>query len=94
MKHELTIGRLEATFKKAIDIGVKYVAVAIQFDDVDDVEIIINPIRNAEYKLEYYKQTYNDDLTHRYAKGVKILGVSCGHSFEDIEYDLIVRQCK
>lgn len=37
-------------------------------------EIIINPAENLEKKLEYYKNTYDEDLKHKYAEGVKIIG--------------------
>lgn len=39
-------------------------------------EIIINPPENLEKKLEYYQQTYGDDLEHKHAKGIKIIGYS------------------
>lgn len=91
MKH-LKMEHLENCFNKAIEIAKDdkwYVAVAVQFDDVNDVEIIINPIGNAEYKLKYYKSVYDEDLNHKHASGVKILGFTYGSGFEEIEKDLI-----
>lgn len=86
---ELTMSGLEKIFKRAIENNAEYVAVAVEFDEADDVEVIINTIENAEYKLKYYKESYNFDLTHKYAKGVKILAVAFGDSFEEIEVDLL-----
>lgn len=37
-------------------------------------EIIVNPPENLDKKLEYYKATYNENLEHKHAKGIKIIG--------------------
>ncbi|MDF2537419.1 MAG: hypothetical protein K0S76_440 [Herbinix sp.] len=36
-------------------------------------EIIINPPENLVKKLEYYKNTYDDELEHKHSKGIKII---------------------
>lgn len=89
MEKGLKMHGLEAYFAIAILNKVKYVAVAIEFDESDDVEIIVNPIENAEYKLKYYQESYDEDLNHKYAYGVKIVGVTFGDTFEEIENDLL-----
>lgn len=52
---------LEAEINKAIQEKSTF-AVSIQIPDCPKPEIIINPWDNLEYKLEYYKKAYNDDL--------------------------------
>lgn len=37
-------------------------------------ELITNPWENLPKKLEYYKATYDDNLEHKHAKGIKIVG--------------------
>ena len=37
-------------------------------------EIIVNPPENLDKKLEYYKTTYNENLEHKNAKGIRIIG--------------------
>ena len=37
-------------------------------------EMITNPVGNLEKKLEYYKKTYDENLEHKHAKDVKIIG--------------------
>jgi len=37
-------------------------------------EIIVNPPENLDKKLEYYKATYNENLEHKNAKGIRIIG--------------------
>jgi hypothetical protein len=48
--------------------------VIIEMDGFESPEIIINPPENLEKKLDYYKNTYNDNLDHNHAKGIKIIG--------------------
>lgn len=85
-----SMGDLEYYFRKAMATeGVRYIAVSIEFDETTDVEVIINPIENAEYKLKYYTQMYDENLRHKYANGVKIIRFTYGHTFETIELDLL-----
>jgi hypothetical protein len=64
----------------------KYVAIAIQMDNLPKHEIIINPIENIDGKLEYYKNTYDDNLKHKYAKdNVRIVAFTSGDWLDDIE---------
>lgn len=37
-------------------------------------EMITNPVENLALKLEYYKKTYDEQLEHKHAKGIKIIG--------------------
>ena len=80
---------LEHCFNKAVEDGVLYVAVVIQMDGFSNNEVIINPLDNAESKLEYYKNTYNDDLEHKFSNGIRIVGCTYGKDFKEIEDQLM-----
>lgn len=84
----LSINNLEICFTKAKEVGANYVAVLIEMK-LDKPEIIINSIENVDSKLEYYKDVYDENLNHKYADGIKIIGFTYGRSFTDIEFDLI-----
>lgn len=45
----------------------------IEMPGFESPELIINPVENLEKKLEYYKNTYGEDLEHKHAKGIKII---------------------
>ncbi len=37
-------------------------------------ELITNPVVNLKKKLDYYRKTYDENLEHKYSKGIKIIG--------------------
>lgn len=76
-------------FEMAVEVGAKYVAVMVEFEGQDAPEIIINPIENALDKIDYYKNTYDYNLNHRYSKGIRIVNASYGDNFGVIEYELL-----
>lgn len=84
----LSIQNLENCFKGAKENGAKFVAVVIEMEGFEYDEIIINPIGNADDKLEYYKKAYNEDLTHKFSNGIRIVGFTYGSKFSDIEIDI------
>lgn len=84
----LTIDNLEKCFNKAKDFDF-LVGVLIEMEGFQKPEVIINLPENIESKLEYYKNTYDENLNHKYAKGIKIVGFTYGVHFHDIEYDLL-----
>lgn len=83
------MSNLERCFNTAKERDQKFVGVLVQMDGFSKPEVIINPIENADAKLEYYKKTYDDDLNHKFASGIKIVGFSYGLDFLDIEIELI-----
>ncbi|MGG3234618.1 hypothetical protein ABEP17_14240 [Priestia flexa] len=85
---EIKMGNLERSFKLAKEYNAKFVAVRIEMEGFPEAEVIINPIVNADAKLEYYKKTYDDNLNHKYAKGIKIVGCTFGNDWNEIEEDL------
>lgn len=86
---ELKMKNLELCFESAKKNNVKFVAVKIEIGVGNFTEITVNPIVNADEQLEHYKNTYDDNLRHRYKKGVKIVGFSFGDALDEIEEDLI-----
>ena len=83
----LTMENLEVCFKGAKDNDANFVAVKIQTEGHPGAEVIINPKENFDVKLEYYKKAYNDDLILKAFNGIKIIGLTYGDSYEDIEDD-------
>ena len=79
---------LEMCFKRAIEYKAEYVAVKIEMEGFSSPEIIINPIENAEDKLKYYQNVYDENLNHKHAKGIRIVNFTYGYSFEEIQIDL------
>ena len=67
--------------KFAVEMAIKEnksLSLLITLPDLDSPEMITNPVENLEKKLEYYKATYDDNLEHRHAYGIKIVGYSIG----------------
>jgi hypothetical protein len=84
-----TMEYLIRIFERAKELNVKYVAVLIEMDGFPKAEIIINQVDNVDTKLDYYKKTYDDELNHKFAKGIRIVGFTFGDSFEEIENELV-----
>ena len=76
MKME-TMADLEFAVEMAIKEN-KSLSLLITLPGLESPEMITNPVENLEKKLEYYKNTYGDNLEHRHAKGIKIVGYSIG----------------
>lgn len=85
----LTMQYLINCFNRAKELGEKYVAVLISMEGFPSNEVIINDNENIDTKLAYYQKTYDEDLNHKFAKGIKIVGFTFGNSFDDIEMDLV-----
>ncbi|MBJ8006264.1 hypothetical protein [Bacillus cereus] len=84
----LTLEGLEKCFNEAASEEANYVAVQIEMDGFPSDEVIINDKHNIVSKLEYYKKTYNEDLEHRYAPGIRIVGYAYGYSFSGVQREL------
>jgi hypothetical protein len=89
MENMLTMEKLEKCFKKAKESGAKYIGLSIYMEGFTTDEIIINSVYNLDKKLEYYKTAYNDDLTHKFSKGISISGYTFADSFEEIQFHLV-----
>lgn len=86
---DLTFKNLKNCFNNAIDSNANYVGVLIEMEGFESAEVIINSHENIADKLAYYGKTYDDNLNHEFAKGIRIVGFTYGDSFEDIQNDLI-----
>lgn len=64
----------------------KYVFVEVHIEGYPASEMIVNPIDNADKKLAYLLDTYNEDGSHK--KGAPVSIVTYGYFFDmgDIEY--------
>lgn len=83
---------LEKFIEQAVQDDTTYIAVVIEMEGFTLPELIINPIENAAEKLEYYKNTYDDELKHKHAPGIKIRKVIAANNLDQIElaYSIIV----
>jgi len=64
---------LITVFKAAI-LTKQNLGIIIEMPDFESPEIIVNPTENLSKKLEYYQNTYDENLEHKHAKGIKIIG--------------------
>lgn len=85
----ITMKNLKICFERAKKYNAKFVAVRIEMEGFPEAEIIVNPIINADSKIAYYKKTYDENLNHKHAKGIRIVGCSFGNDMAEIEEDLI-----
>lgn len=85
----LTMRNLENLFEGAKKENAKYIGLKIMLPHAEKPEIIINSAGNFDAKLEYYKNTYTDDLKHKNDSKVEIIGFTYGNTFTDIEKDLM-----
>lgn len=89
MKKELNFNHLENCFKSAMDSHYEFVAIQVEMEGYPELELIINRIGNAEDKLEYYRNAYNHDLTHKHAGDkIRIVGFTFADSIAEIGKDL------
>lgn len=68
-----TITELELVMNVAIE-DESYIGLFVEMPGFDKPELIINHYENLPKKLEYYKRTYDYNLEHKQAKGIKIIG--------------------
>lgn len=66
-----TMEELETAINNAKGLGLE-IGLYITVPGCDKEEIIINPPENLDYKLEYYKRSYNDDLTLKAFNQIRI----------------------
>ena len=76
----MTFKDLETLFTKAKEEGLD-IAIEVTVEGQEDTEVIMNRNASIENKLAYYKETYNEDLTHKNNANVRIIGVSMGKYF-------------
>ncbi|WP_438285549.1 hypothetical protein [Bacillus wiedmannii] len=86
---DLTYKNLKQCFTNGINNDAEFVGVLIEMEGFDDPEVIINHRVNIADKLDYYGKTYDENLNHKFAKGIRIVGFTYGDSFADIQNDLV-----
>ena len=72
-----TIDDLEVVVNKAIESELS-LGIFVEMPGFPMPELITNPVVNLEKKLGYWKKTYDENLEHKYAKGIKIVGTTLG----------------
>jgi hypothetical protein len=77
------MNEMEEYFLTAAAMG-GYVAIVVEMEGFPRNEVIINHPDNVELKMKYYRETYNDDLTHKHAP-IRIVDCAVGLSFSRIE---------
>lgn len=66
---------LVGSFRKAHAENASYVGLSIMMEGYLKEEFIINPHENILDKMEYYINTYDDDLYHKFSKGIRIVAI-------------------
>ncbi|AMQ66559.1 hypothetical protein BH753_gp077 [Bacillus phage Shbh1] len=87
---KLTMDDLEMFFNRAKEENRKFVAIKVLMEGFPKEEVIVNPVVNVDTKLAYYKKTYDRNLNHKFAEGIKIIGFCHANSLSDIEDILYV----
>ena len=77
---------LIGVFTKAIKESYPLVAVKIHMEGFPKDEIIINELENAEKKLEYYVNTYDDNLVHKHSSGIQIVDVDYADYVDELKW--------
>ena len=80
------INDLEKCFYNAIIKNAKYIAVKIKINEFPKPEIIINENANFSEKLKYYQNIYDDNLKHKHADNIRIIGFRYFDDIKEIEY--------
>lgn len=81
---KLTKIGLTECFLEGVSKDVQFVGVLIKMPGFEKNELIINPKENASRKLAYYYQTYDENLEHKHAPGIAIVGFGYGNSLDEI----------
>jgi hypothetical protein len=85
MEQTKSMDHLETSIVAAHGEGMKFVGILVEMDEFPEKELIINKYANFIEKLNYYKNTYDENLQHKYAKNIRISGVCFGNSLAEIE---------
>jgi hypothetical protein len=86
---ELTIEGLKKCYYEASQQDKKFVGVLIEMPGFEKPEVIINPTENFDEKFAYYQSAYDENLNHKHAAGIKIIGFTHGDTFGELQRDMI-----
>jgi hypothetical protein len=73
-------------FEAATKGGYAYAGIAVQIGDNPELEYIINTGKSIPNKLQYYKDTYAKDGTHKFAKEVRIVGADYADYVDELVF--------
>lgn len=68
----MTIKELEQVFEECKKEKIA-LCIAVTLPDRKDAEMIITHPNNLDYKLDYYKNAYTEDLVHKHNADIKII---------------------
>ncbi|OPH61893.1 hypothetical protein BC351_01230 [Paenibacillus ferrarius] len=80
---------LNSAFDTASTLGHRFIGVKVHMEEFKRDEIIINECENFTSKLEYYQKVYDENLRHHFSKGISIVDVASGNSFDELQADLV-----
>lgn len=80
----LTLTDLEAQFNNAVQNEHKFFGAVVKLPN-GAKEVIINNAENFEYKLDYYKDTYNQELLMKNVKTISIVDFASADSFAQLQ---------
>lgn len=81
---EYTMIDLLDCLQEAMANSATYIGVLIEIPNLPDNELIVNTLNNINEKMDYYMKNYNDDLTLKYARHIRIVDFAWGHSLDDV----------
>ncbi|WP_018250328.1 hypothetical protein [Orenia marismortui] len=71
-------------FEIAKKENAEMIGVLVEVKENELPELIVNPNTNFDGKLEYYKKTYDDNLNHKFADGIKIVGFTHADTLQEV----------
>lgn len=77
--------KFKRLFKNFMNEGAEYIGVFIKVPNLEQPELILNMSCNAEKKLEYYLNAYNDDMQLKTENSVEMISITGAIYLEDIE---------
>ncbi|TKH81013.1 hypothetical protein FC686_07460 [Bacillus cereus] len=86
MKSKLT--EMKELLREMRSKKMSFFYIVVQMKGFKKNELIVNHVSNLEKKIEYYLKTYDANLNHKFADGVKIVSYGIAHSLEDITFEM------
>lgn len=78
----LTMNELKTYLEYAKNKGYKYFG--IKFKTTDGFDTYVFPNSKFELELEYYRTHYNNDLTYRHSKRLKIISFNFANELDEL----------
>lgn len=85
----LTKENLINTLIQAKEQEAMYFVIQVKNNSCDDVETIINNTSCIDYKIDYYKNTYDDDLFLKANKDIRIVNFTFAFKWAEIRCELL-----